>query len=134
MPYEYQTIEVSDFYDFLMKIKVNCIADVSLFRGQNEDKPLIPKIKRLAYRKEIGILANEKKLFQEFKRLSIPYIRNSPKNDWEWISIAQHHGLPTRLLDWSTNPLAALYFAIEKTKPKDGDSVVWNLEPDENDI
>lgn len=46
---------------------------------------------------------------------------------WGWYSICQHHGIPTRLLDWSESALSALYFAIEE----DGDTnpVVWALNP-----
>jgi len=44
-----------------------------------------------------------------------------------WLFLMQHHGLPTRLLDWSQNALAALYFAASREPEKDG--FVWGLNP-----
>lgn len=96
-----------------------------LFRGQGEGYKLEPKIARTKWRDGGTAADAEKSMHEEFKRRAVPYLDFKPANDWEWLAIAQHHGLPTRLLDWTTNPLVALWFAVEN--PCASRAAVWML-------
>jgi hypothetical protein len=69
----------------------------------------------------------EEHLFRSFLRYSRPHLPVEPANDWELLVIAQHHGLPTRLLDWSYSPLAAAHFATLGGVRRE-DRIIWKLD------
>ena len=75
--------------------------------------PLIPKIGRI-----VSVISskekNEIKILELFKERALPYLDYVPSSDWDWLAIGQHHGLPTRLVDWTRNALVACYFAVEE--------------------
>ena len=89
-----------------------------LFRGHSSEKwDLVPKAGRSPYDKH-----NDEETFYAWKRQAMIFLKES-YNDWDMLTIAQHHGLATRLLDWSFNPLVAAYFAVKDFE--DCDAVIY---------
>lgn len=96
------------------------------FRGEmnKTDYPLLPKL----YRPINGKVShNENRLLQNFRNKAPSFSQTSTPqkgNTDEWLFLAQHAGLPTRLLDWTEGLLYALHFALQYEDP-----VVWMLDP-----
>jgi hypothetical protein len=93
------------------------------FRGQNNEKHgLLPTIGRTNFYKLGGKLIErftddqEQALLNRFKRYAYA-IKERNMSDWEALFLARHHGLPVRLLDWTSNPLVALYHAVICEEP-----------------
>lgn len=102
----------------------------TLFRGQSDAgwEPLAgidrPHFENYRKWRKLSRSDHEWSLLDHFRRSARPYISVVPEDMWEWLALAQHHGLATRLLDWTFNPLVALFFALEGAGPGT-DAAVW---------
>jgi hypothetical protein len=124
---------IQEYINLVDEIKNENGANDLIFRGQPVDKPLLPKIARLTLRKR-KIKDIEQPIFEEFKRGVIPYTEFRPDNDWDWLALAQHHGLPTRLLDWTYSALTALWFAVKDISAPESNGIVYILAGDTDDF
>lgn len=59
---------------------------------------------------------NQELAFSIFKKFGLAFVQQQPKNDFEWLVLMQHYGGDTQLLDWTSNPLVSLYFALNNLK------------------
>jgi hypothetical protein len=108
------------------------------YRGQpNAAWPLLPKAGRAPFYRHSGPTLSDAPRsrrnpppdlgrFNHWRELAVGYCDSVPKNDFEALAFAQHYGFPTRLLDFTENALAALYFACASDFDVDGAVFVYH--------
>lgn len=111
---------IKDFFDIVAPTTFAEQRGRWVFRGHaNKDFRLVPSVAR-SKRTSKYLIGHEKSLLEAFKREGESYTATNFDNDWEWLAFAQHHGLPTRFLDFSHNALAALFFSCIEEQDNDG--------------
>lgn len=95
----------------------------TIYRGVSDASykltPSLGRIPSLQALVEDDRVTREQELLEDYRNHARPYFESGIPDEWEILAIAQHHGLPTRLLDWTKNPLVAAYFAVESESKVD---------------
>jgi hypothetical protein len=129
--------EIDSFNEYLETVRNEVTARRRYYRGQSKrilhgyemrcSLGRFPDLQGKSLRERDEI---ERRVLDTFNNHLLTYVQHRP-TEWEALAIAQHHGVPTRFMDWTSNPLVALYFAVRETKhDKDGtplDSAVYVL-------
>ena len=102
------------------------------FRGERDERwPLFSSLSRYLQNSGVAPAAwseQEARILRIFKRKAHQFLDKPPDwdDDFQWLALMQHHGAPTRLIDFTWSPYVAAFFALERTV---GDGVVWAMNP-----
>lgn len=133
---EFKTSPVGSVSAFVKELEGLKEPHRAFFRGQAVDAPLLPAVARNLASKDWK--SAEISYLREFRRRATAFLDVSRFNDWQLLTLAQHSGAPTRLLDWTRNPLAALWFSISSRARSSSalvsGPVVWCVVPRSEDF
>ena len=108
----------------LLRCCEECFAETRgrwVFRGHADaGYRLLPSVARGTHTWK-SLETYEREILRIFQREAHGLLASVPADEWEWLSLARHHGLSTRFLDWTHNPLVALYFAVSDRADIDGE-------------
>ncbi|WBO83407.1 FRG domain-containing protein [Hymenobacter yonginensis] len=130
MPHTSNDVEVTSWADLQQALfqetwdgRIGRFRSPFVYRGlRTQSWPLTTSLQRLGG--EYQLLENH--LLRNFRK----YARDSAlpgASVWNWLALAQHHGLPTRLLDWTYSPYVALHFATDDLEAYDQPGVIWAI-------
>lgn len=118
--------KIENLSDLLTRLKDDLSPDTTYwYRGHGISTwKLLPALAR-----DPSKLNYEADLIAKFQQSATLLLQSRPNSEWEWLTIMQHHAVPTRLLDWTEGPLVGLFFAVEKHDDESG--ALWVLNPTE---
>jgi hypothetical protein len=119
-------------WEAFLKLVINPPYSNWAFRGERDERwPLYSSLSR--YLQNFGVdprawPEQEDRIVRIFKRKAHQFLEKPPDtdDDFQWMALMQHHGAPTRLIDFTWSPYVAAFFALERTL---ADGVVWAMNP-----
>jgi hypothetical protein len=131
----YKIFRIESWDDFLRLITRPPYSNWA-FRGERDERwPLYSSLSRYFQHFHVDRRAwpeQEGRILRIFKRKAHQFLDKppDPDDDFQWLALMQHHGAPTRLIDFTWSPYVAAFFALERTQ---ADGVVWAMNPSKVD-